>query len=265
MSDSQGRFAWYELMAPDVDAASRFYGSVAGWGTEQWPEGGTYTMWTNGGAPIGGIVPIGVEERAGKVPRWLAYVSVRDVDATAARAARLGATVVREPQDIPGGGRFAVLRDPQGASIGILSGSDEQGAGEQGTAEQGNPAGAMRRGDFSWHELMTTDHAAAFDFYNQLFGWEKTDAFDMGAMGMYQMYGQNGRTYGGMFDKAPDMPFPPNWLCYIHVDSVDRAVDAVTGGGGKVVNGPMEVPGGDWIAQCEDPQGAAFAVHASKR
>jgi predicted enzyme related to lactoylglutathione lyase len=49
------------------------------------------------------------------------------------------------------------------------------------------------------------------------------------------------------------------------VDDVQRAVDAVKSNGGQVVNGPMEVSGGDWVAQCVDPQGASFAVHAKKK
>ena len=55
---------------------------------------------------------------------------------------------------------------------------------------------------------------------------------------------------------------PPNWLSYIRVDAVKPVADQVAQLGGTVINGPMEVPGGDWIAQCIDPQGAAFALHA---
>ena len=119
-------------------------------------------------------------------------------------------------------------------------------------------------GSFVWHELATRDSKAAFDFYSQLFDWEKTNQHDMGAMGIYQIYGQQGEHYGGMFTMTPDMPFPPNWLCYIRIADMRGAVDTITRLGGKVMNGPMEVPGGDLIAQCTDPQGAAFAVHERK-
>ena len=66
-----------------------------------------------------------------------------------------------------------------------------------------------------------------------------------------------------MFNKPPEMPFPPNWLQYIQVDSADGAAERVKANGGQVLNGPMDVPGGDRIAQCLDPQGGAFAVHSS--
>jgi predicted enzyme related to lactoylglutathione lyase len=65
-----------------------------------------------------------------------------------------------------------------------------------------------------------------------------------------------------MFTKPADMPMPPNWLYYIRVPNADEAVERVKALGGQVLNGPMDVPGGDRIAQCLDPQGAAFAVHA---
>jgi predicted enzyme related to lactoylglutathione lyase len=50
---------------------------------------------------------------------------------------------------------------------------------------------------------------------------------------------------------------------YISVVNIDAAVDQVGALGGQVLNGPMEVPGGDRVAQCVDPQGVPFALHAS--
>jgi predicted enzyme related to lactoylglutathione lyase len=66
---------------------------------------------------------------------------------------------------------------------------------------------------------------------------------------------------GGMFNKPPQMPVSA-WLYYVQVPDVQRAAETVKQHGGQIVQGPMEVPGGDWIAQCLDPQGAMFAVHA---
>ncbi len=118
-------------------------------------------------------------------------------------------------------------------------------------------------GQFSWHELATTDYEAAFEFYSELFGWEKTKSMDMGEGKMYQMYGvPGGQELGGMYNKTPDIPISC-WLLYARVPDVNRVTDTVTGSGGQVLNGPMEVPGGDIVAQCVDPQGAVFAVHSS--
>ncbi len=255
MSDHHGRFVWYELMTPDPARAVRFYTTLVGWGTQEWSGGTPYTMWTNGGTPLGGVWPLGAELQGHRVaPHWLPYIGTRDVDATVAEAWRLGGSVVRQPEDIPDTGRFAILKDPQGAVFAVYHSAKGGGVSDA----------ASRPGDFSWHELTTTDHVAAFDFYSRLFGWEKTSALDMGPMGVYQMFGQGERVYGGMFNKTREMPLAPNWLCYIQVGDVERAAGVVKREGGIVINEPMEVPNGDWIVQCVDPDGAAFALHEAR-
>lgn len=254
--ESRGRFCWFDLMTHDPQAAQAFYGRVVGWGTSIWEGMETpYTMWTNGDNPQGGVMELPEEARAaGAPPHWLAYISTDDVDATAVRATELGGKVMVPPTDIPTVGRFAVLADPQGPMFAAFTALGAT-PGHDGTPELG---------EFSWHELATTDYEAAFAFYADLFGWEKTEAMDMGPAGIYQMYGSKGRTLGGMFNKGDDMPGPPSWLHYARVPDVHKAVEVVAELCGQVLNGPMEVPGGDWIAQCLDPQGAAFAVHHTK-
>lgn len=252
MAASDGRFVWYELMTTDTSAAKKFYPAVTGWSTQAFDK--SYEMWTSGGTPLGGMMNLsGDQKKRGIPPHWLPYVGVSSVDATTAQAGKLGGKALVPPTDIPDVGRFSVIADPQGAVIGIYSSKNPAANGDF----------SPEVGEFSWHELMTTDYVAASDFYRQLFGWEKIDEFDMGPMGIYHMYGKNGQMYGGMFNKSPDMP-PPMWWCYVRVNDVNTAVDAVKKGGGQVMNGPMEVPGGDWIAQCADPQGANFAVHQKK-
>ena len=254
MSDTpRGRFCWYDLMTTDPDGAKSFYGRVAGWGTTVWDGGvGPYTMWTNGEQPLGGVMELPESARtAGSPPHWLAYVSTPDVDATAKRVAELGGKVLVPPAGIPTVGRYAVFADPQGACF----------AGFTPEADTPGHDAAPQVGEFSWHELATTDLDAAWAFYSDLFGWVKTEAMDMGPAGLYQMYGREGQMLGGIYNKPAEMPFPPHWLQYVRVPDVHQAVEVVKELGGQVLNGPMEVPGGSWIAQCMDPQGAAFAVH----
>ncbi len=122
-------------------------------------------------------------------------------------------------------------------------------------------------GEFSWHELATTDFEGALSFYGEVFGWKKTELFDMGEMGTYQMFGPESEaevSFGGMFNKPPEMDYPSHWLYYITVSDIDAAVGRVKELGGQILNGPMEVPDGDMVAQCMDPQGSAFALHAKK-
>jgi predicted enzyme related to lactoylglutathione lyase len=255
-ADPHGRFVWFDLMTTDPKAARRFYGDLIGWTLEEW-EGGEqpYTMFSNGGTTLGGSMLLPQEALdAGVPPHWLGYVGVADVDATVAQATGMGGKVVVPGTDIPTVGRFAVLADPQGAVLAVFTPTGEL-PGHEGMAEIG---------EFSWHELLATEHRAALAFYSALFGWEPTEAMDMGEMGIYQMYGRPGHdlTMGGMMDKPAEMP-EPGWLFYVRVPDAAAAVDRVRELGGQVIFGPMDVPGGDSVAQCIDPQGGVFAVHST--
>lgn len=253
----RGRFVWYELLTTDPAAAQRFYAQVIDWGNEPFAGSPTpYTIFLNGQRQLGGLMQLPEEAvREGAPPHWLAYIATPSVDDTLEQAKARGSQVFFGPIDIPSVGRMAVLSDPQGAMFAVYT-PEGPAPGQDGPAVNG---------DISWHELATSDQRAAFRFYSELFGWEKTSDFDMGEMGVYQMFGQNGMPYGGIYDKPADMPAPPHWLLYVKVPDIDDAVELVKTNGGQILNGPMEVPGGDRIAQCLDPQGAAFALHASKQ
>jgi predicted enzyme related to lactoylglutathione lyase len=186
-------------------------------------------------------------------PHWLPYVAVADTDATVMLAEGLGARVHVPPMDIPGAGRISVLADPQGAVFGL----HEAGPGAQAMARPEAPT----PGAISWHELLTDDYEVALSFYTALFGWQRTESMDMGPLGTYQMYGKDGRTLGGMMNRPESMSAPPHWLLYAYVGDLDGALAKVRTHGGQVLNGPMEIPGGERVAQCIDSQGAAFALH----
>ena len=117
-------------------------------------------------------------------------------------------------------------------------------------------------GTIGWHELYTTDLEAGFDFYNKLFGWTKVSDMDMGPMGVYRIFDEGDHKEmgdGGMMTKAPQIPISC-WNFYFNVDSINAAVKRVESGGGKIMNGPMQVPGGGWIINGQDPQGAMFSL-----
>lgn len=251
----RGRFVWHELMTTDTRAAAAFYTKVVGWKTQTWPQDPTYTMLVAKGSPMAGLMLLPEDAKAmGSPPCWLTYIGTPDVDETARLATETGGRTLREPADIPNIGRFAVIQDPQGAVFVAFTPL-------QGPMGGGKPT----MGDFSWHELVTTDWEAAFAFYQRLFGWEKTESMDMGpGMGTYQMFGWKGMTLGGMFNKPASVPGQPHWLPYVMVPDSKSVAEAVKKLGGQIANGPMEVPGGDWIAQCIDLQGVLFAVHSKK-
>ena len=189
-------------------------------------------------------------KKAGAPPHWTSNVMVADADAAASEVKKLGGRVIQEPSDYPNVGRLAVVADPHGAVINIYKPARPMTAHD-----------SSKPGEFTWSELLTTDHEAAFRFYAALFGWKKQRDFDMGPMGKYLIFGSGDRDLGGMFTKPKDMPAPPHWLYYVQVADLEKAIERAKGKGAKLLNGPMEVPGGARIAQLDDPQGAGFALH----
>ncbi|SDB11923.1 VOC family protein [Belnapia rosea] len=245
-----GHFAWHELMVPDTEAAADFYGKVAGWGRrDASTPAQPYTLLNAGDRPAAGLLPLTAEARAkGAIPGWVGHVLVEDLDATLAHAQALGAVVHVPPREIEIG-RFAVIGDPQGAVLALFA----------GTLPEPQPIGTP--GHVAWNELAAADWPAAFDFYAALLGWQRVEAVDIGAMGTYQTFapGKAGTAMGGMYTKPGFVP-QPFWAFYIFVGDIDAAARRVGESGGQVVNGPMEVPGGGWILQGLDPQGAFFAL-----
>jgi predicted enzyme related to lactoylglutathione lyase len=254
MTNAHGHFAWHELGTSDLEAAKAFYPKITPWTTEPMDGMPDYTLWMNGGVPVGGVTRMPAElSSRGAGAQWIPYVHVYDVDEMVRQVKSLGGSVAVAPKEVPSVGCWAVLRDPHGAAIGIYEPADN-------TPSAYMPA---KRGEFSWHELATTDYKAAFEFYRTLFHWEKTAEHDMGAWGVYFMFGQNGVPYGGMFNKPADAP-DPLWISYVKIDDVSAAAPNVTAAGGTVIVAPHEVPGGDWIVRCADAQGATFALQSSK-
>jgi predicted enzyme related to lactoylglutathione lyase len=192
--------------------------------------------------------------KSGASPFWMAHVQVDDVDATAARATKLGGKVWKDPTDIPTVGRFAVIGDPQGASLSVFRPGEEMALHD-----------VSKDGEFCWNELLTSDSGAAFGFYSDLFGWKILEQMDMGPMGTYRVFGLGDLRLGGMMTTPKGTPMPPMWLFYASTSDLEAAIKRATGKGGKLMNGPMEVPGGGRIAQLTDPQGAAFALHQAPR
>jgi predicted enzyme related to lactoylglutathione lyase len=251
MADSvRGRFVWHELMTPDPKAAAAFYAKVVGWVPKAYDKDPSYTMLTYGGVPMGGVLKH-------DAPRlWLPYIATPNVDATAHEAVQLGGKVVKPAADIPEIGRFAIISDPQDALFVAFTPLPRGTSG---------PSDKPGLGDFQWHELMTTDWQRAWNFYQELFGWQKTDAMEMAPGQTYQMFAPAGRqSVGGMFNKPAEDPGPSHWLSYAIVKDARASAKTIQSAGGKVINGPMQVPGGDWITAGIDPQGVMFAVHSKK-
>ncbi|HEY3516071.1 MAG TPA: VOC family protein [Gammaproteobacteria bacterium] len=243
----RGRFVWHELYTPNRAGSQEFYGKVAGWKVQAWDQDPEYQMFAAKTGPLGAAI----EERSG-TPHWLTYIGTTDVDATADAATRAGGRVQMAPTSLPNGGRYAVLVDPQGATFGVHA-----------AATDPQPETAAKTGEFSWHELASNvAPSAAFGFYAALFDWDLMTEFDMGpTMGTYLIFGRNGRQLGGMFDQSKQGRSGAYWLGYVSVTDLEDSVERAKAARGSVLVGPMDVPGGDRIAQIMDPYGAFFALH----
>ena len=252
-----GRFVWYEYMGDDLTAAVDFYTAVVGWTAK---DGGMadfpYQIASVGSTMVAGMMTIPGEARAmGARPSWLGYVWVEDVDKALPKLTGAGGKVFKEPADIPGVGRFAVVADPDGATFMLF----RDAAGSPPPAPPPETPGLV-----GWRELHAGDGAGALAFYSAQFGWKKDRDFDMGPMGVYHIFESGPGQQGGIFTRTPDTP-APFWLYYFNVDGIDAGAERVKAHGGRILNGPMQVPGGQWIVQGLDPQGAMFALLAAQR
>src|SRR4051812_27144324 len=250
----RGYFVWEELMTTDVKSAAAFYSKVGGLKTEQAAFDPNYTMFKGANGNMGGLMPLPDEaKKGGTPPSWISYIGTPNADETARKAPAAGGKVQKKPWDIADGGRIAILEDPQGAIFAIYSNPKATGT---------PPKPGL--GHASWHELATTDYAAAFSFYQTLFGWHVVNDMDMGpGMGTYRLFAPEGlnEAFGGMYTKPAQQPGPPAWLPYIKVADAKAATTRAKSLGGQIMHGPAEVPGGGLITMGVDPQGVMFALH----
>jgi hypothetical protein len=249
-----GRPLWYELMTTDTAAAERFYGAVVGWTSMPFQTSPQpYTMFKRAGdVLVAGLMGKPADLQA--PPFWAMYVGVPKLEDASAHVGRLGGRECSPVITVPTVGRMQMVSDPQGAAFYVYE-----------PAVEFPPEKAAEVGEVSWHELMTTDAPAAMRFYTELFRWQPGEALDMGPIGKYHMFNRPHGMIGGMMNKPPEMAnVPPHWMIYFRVPDIDAAVERISANGGKILNGPMEVPGGDRVLNAIDPQGAAFSLHARK-
>lgn len=257
--NSQGSFIWYELITPDPIGAKRFYDSVAGWDIqpEALPGPIEYRMIRRSdGGNAGGVLRLTDEMAArGARPVWLGYVAVGDVDQSVASIEQAGGKVLMPASDIPDVGRIAMVADPQGAPLYVMNPTPPAGQEDK----ESDVFSVDRPQHVRWNELATTDPDAAVEFYRRHFGWGQEGDMDMGECGKYRFIQHGNVMIGAIMPKMPEMPVSL-WSYYIGVDDIDRATAAVRDGGGQILNGPMEIPGGEYALNGMDPQGAAFGL-----
>jgi predicted enzyme related to lactoylglutathione lyase len=251
---SRGKFVWHDCVSTDPARAEEFYTGLLGWRVvpvEMGPAFGTYRMIFSGEDSIGGFVTL--DPAQGVPSHWLGYCTVEDVDGACRHAERNGGAVAVPGTDIPNVGRFAVLRDPQGAYL-----CPFRGGGEPQSEVPADAAAPV--GQFCWDQLMTPDPAAAREYYGPLFGWT-FQTRDMGPMGEYTFAMRGDRCSVGILPMPPEAGAPPHWLAYVAVDDVDAAAARCGELDGRVWKEPGDIPSVGRFAVLADPTGAVFAVY----
>jgi uncharacterized protein len=262
MTKTHGAWIWYELMTPDVAGAKAFYDAVVGWNidaTSISPDMDYRMITCPDGSMTGGVFKLNDEMLGqGTRPCWLGYIGVDDCDAAANAIGAAGGTVMMPPKDVPMAGRIAQVTDCCGAHFYIMTPTPPPGGGESTSF-----SATANVGRCGWNELMAGNAANAVAFYTGLFGWGLPEAMDMGDFGKYQFIAHDEVQIGAIMQKMPEMPVP-FWAHYFWVPEISKAAETISVNGGQVINGPMEVPGGDWIVQGIDPQGAMFSLVGGK-
>ena len=242
---AHGTPSWTDLQTSDQAGAKKFYSALFGWDYDDQPMGddAVYSMATKNGKHVAALAPLQGE---GVPPHWNTYVTVDDVDKTAAAVPGAGGTVIAPPFDVMDAGRMAVIADPTGAMLCIWQKTNHIGASL-----------VNEHGTLSWEELMSSDIPAAADFYTKIFGWKPETQGMAGGM-QYTEMKLDGRSVAGAM--APPMPGMPNmWGIYFAVDDTDKAVEIAKANGGAVMQGPMDIEPGR-MAVLVDPAGAVFNV-----
>jgi uncharacterized protein len=245
---ANGTPSWVDLATTDVAAAESFYGGILGWEAEQMPAGeGIYSMQRVGGSDAAGIYDQMEDQKAaGMPPSWTTYISVDDVDATTAKVAPAGGTVMAEAFDVMDVGRMSVIGDPTGAVVALWQ--------SKGTARSRL---VDEHGAISWNEFMSSDADKSKAFFEAVLG---VTFYADPAMGGYAMMMVGDGPVAGVIQRSEQMPPLANpWLVYFMVDDCDVAFEKATSTGASVIVPPMDIPPGRF-AVLKDPQGAEFAV-----
>jgi predicted enzyme related to lactoylglutathione lyase len=241
-----GTPTWSDLMAPDIDAARKFYHAVFGWEYDiGGPEFGGYTTARLGQRTAAGMM--GNQPGAPPMPAaWSLYFATENIEADVARAVSLGAKVLYPAMVVGEFGGMATCADPTGAAFSFWQAG--QHVGSQVTDEPGS---------MTWYELYASNARQARDFYTALLG----ATADPMAGGMeYYVLKHGEKMLGGIMQIDPAWgDFHSQWIIYFSVANADETAAAVIKHGGKMM-GPIDDSPFGRIAALMDPGGAAFKI-----
>jgi predicted enzyme related to lactoylglutathione lyase len=252
-----GKIIWRDLLTNDPAASQRFYGELFGWEFEgvgtasNLRSDSAYTLIRHNGRLIGGMIDTIALNNRDDISQWVVLMSVDDLDASVNSAKTAGGRVIAPPTDLQDRGRLAVIRDAEGALIGLLQTRD----GDPGDNEPG-------MGDFLWDELWTADVDNATAFYSEVAGLVPASVDtddDPATEPTYTLLNADGTPRAGILPN-PLEGLSPVWVTYIRVESPAAITTRVDGLGGRVIVEAGPRPIGGEVAFIAGPSGAGIAL-----
>jgi predicted enzyme related to lactoylglutathione lyase len=243
-----GKLVWVDLVTTDTKKAVKFYSDAFGWQPKYYDDENFIEM-LHDGRVICSIIRYDTGLAVDGDARWLVSISVDDVDAAAGLAREHGGEILESATELPGRGRYSVVRDPHGAILMLLR------------ATGGDPADLDQHvtlGEWGWAELWTDDQAGAVAFYKAVVGY--------GSMRVAEPDGEERVVLGsGSTPRATVVQIPwddvePNWIPYIPVASIDAALKNISDAGGAVLVRSSETDEERPAAIVMDPTGGVFAI-----
>lgn len=250
-----GSFCWMELHTTDQNAAKKFYGSLFGWDSTDYPMGpdGDYTIFRLQGRDASAACTINKDQQQhGVPPHWMIYIATDNVDETTNKVKELGGTVIAGPFDVATNGRMSVNTDPTGAYFCLWQPNQTQGIGIAG-----------ENNTYCWADLLSADRDKARKFYEDLFGWKLSAGEGKPESGYWHI--TNGaQMIGGMPPSEVMQPgMHPHWSIYYLVDDCAAMTEKGKSLGAQVCVPPMTIEGAGIMSVLADPQGASFALFKS--
>ena len=245
-----GKVILVQLVTPDLASAKKFYSGLFNWTYRDVQAGGIrYAEALHDGQVIAGLLQKDLPPGQSRIPAWMTFFAVRDVDSVKKTVLQNGGRVLFEPQSFPNRGRQAAFADPQGATFSVLA------------STSGDPPEELADpGEWIWSSLLTSNADNAAAFYQTLFEYE---VFDLPAGEGHDhliLSSENlaRASVNSMPVARPDAH--PHWLNFIRVGSTAAMADRVVALGGRVLVAPRIDRHGGMMAVVSDPQGAVFGL-----
>lgn len=246
-----GTPCWVDLLSSDPARSQEFYADLFGWTmTESGAEFGNYVTFSSAGERVAGLVPNHAE--SGAPDAWSTYLACTDATATLNKAVAGGAQVYAPVMQVGDLGSMAVLGDPAGATFGLW-----QAGTHTGFRRYNEPNSVI------WDELQSKNYAVSRSFYADVFDWTYEQISDTDSF-RYSQILIDGTMIAGVMDSSGFLPeaVPSHWTVYFNVDDIHAGAARVTELGGTVARPAESTPFG-WLADCVDPTGAMFKLHAA--